>query len=319
MKNCKDIENNLPLYLDNLLSSSEKQAVEEHLKSCPQCSKALADLNKVGAMAQGLSEVEPPHWFKQKIMAKVREEADKKSFAQKWFYPLRIKIPVQVFATIFIVVLAVYIYRAGDEQFKEVMPPAATAPVLEEKKEQLTVKKGMPAKVAARSSKQEFEADKSCEGNACKVNETVMQDSIGKTMSAGKGKLEPRASAPPMPEKENVAEGVAPETKSRSLRATVEKTVSSVQLLQTKNTIIIRVSDIKTVAAQVEKILAEYNAEKVSKQSVDNKVVLSAEIKKEKLKDFIGKLKIIGPIEEQALPADGTEGEISIVIEILSN
>ena len=99
----------------------------------------------------------------------------------------------------------------------------------------------------------------------------------------------------------------------------MEKTVSSVQLLQTKNTIIIRVSDIKTVAAQVEKILAEYNAEKVSKQSVDNKVVLSAEIKKEKLKDFIGKLKIIGPIEEQALPADGTEGEISIVIEILSN
>jgi hypothetical protein len=39
----------------------------------------------------------------------VRKEAGRKSFVQKWFYPLRFKIPVQVAATVVIAVLAVYI------------------------------------------------------------------------------------------------------------------------------------------------------------------------------------------------------------------
>jgi anti-sigma factor RsiW len=30
MKNCKEIENNLSLYLDDSLSGADKQAVEEH-------------------------------------------------------------------------------------------------------------------------------------------------------------------------------------------------------------------------------------------------------------------------------------------------
>ncbi len=130
MKNCKNIENSLPLYAEGLLSDTEKKAVEEHLAECADCSKALTDLKKVTAMTQRLPEVDPPHWFKQRIMARVRQQAEKKSFAQKWFYPLRIKIPVQVMTTIVIAVLAVYIYRFGDEQMKAVLPQAPQ-PVME--------------------------------------------------------------------------------------------------------------------------------------------------------------------------------------------
>jgi uncharacterized membrane protein YfbV (UPF0208 family) len=79
--------------------------------------------------------VEPPPWFKQKIMSRVREEAEKKSLAQKWFYPLRIKIPVQIMAAIVIAVFAVYIYRSGDEQMKVVLPPTSPTPVMETKKD----------------------------------------------------------------------------------------------------------------------------------------------------------------------------------------
>jgi len=131
--NCREIENILPLYPDDLLSAAEKQAVEEHLKSCPKCCKELAYLQKTEKIARDLKEVEPPPWFKQKIMARVRQEADKKSFMQKWFYPLRIKIPVQIFATIVITVLAVYIYRAGEQEMKAVLPEAA--PVIEAQKD----------------------------------------------------------------------------------------------------------------------------------------------------------------------------------------
>ena len=134
MKNCKDIENSLPLFAEGLLSNAEKKVAEEHLAECADCSKALADLKKVAAMTQALQEVEPPPWFKQRIMARVREEAEKKSFAQKWFYPLRIKIPIQVMATIVIAIIAVYIYRSGDEQMKAILPPAPQ-PVMEVQQE----------------------------------------------------------------------------------------------------------------------------------------------------------------------------------------
>jgi hypothetical protein len=133
MMNCKEIENFLPLYPDDLLSAAEKQAVEEHLKSCPKCCKEMALLQKTEKMAHDLKEVEPPPWFKQRIMAQVREEADKKSFVQKWFYPLRIKIPVQIAATIVITVLAVYIYRTGEQEMKAVLP--RTVPMIEVQKE----------------------------------------------------------------------------------------------------------------------------------------------------------------------------------------
>jgi len=141
MKNCKEIENNLSLYLDDSLSDADKKAVEEHLKSCPRCTKALVQLSKTHTLVNNLAEVEPPAWFKQKIMAKVRKKAEKKSFVQKLFYPLRIKIPVQILATVFIAVLAVYIYRAGEEQMKEVVPSSAPAPIMEVQKSQLPEQK----------------------------------------------------------------------------------------------------------------------------------------------------------------------------------
>ena len=76
MKNCKEIENNLSLYLDDSLSGADKQAVEEHLKSCPRCTKALIQLSKTQTLVNNLAEIEPPAWFKQKIMAKVRKKAE---------------------------------------------------------------------------------------------------------------------------------------------------------------------------------------------------------------------------------------------------
>ena len=156
MKNCKDIKNSLPLYAESLLSADEKRAVEEHLAECADCSKVLADLKQTAAITQELPEVEPPPWFKQKIMAKVREEAGKKSFAQKWFYPLRIKIPVQVMATIVIVVLAVYIYRSGDEQMKAVLPEVQQ-PIMEYQQEPTPAeiskaKEAAPAPMAEKKS-----------------------------------------------------------------------------------------------------------------------------------------------------------------------
>jgi len=118
--NCRDIENNLPAYLENLLSQEEKRKVREHLISCRRCSKTLEDLNQVEALLQDLDEVAPPPWLKQKIMARVREEAQPaKGFFRKLFSPLYFKIPLSTVALLLISVLAFYVYRGQEPELQK--------------------------------------------------------------------------------------------------------------------------------------------------------------------------------------------------------
>ncbi len=350
MKNCKDIENSLPLYLDNLLSPGDKRAVEEHLKLCPQCSKALADLKKTAAMTQGLSEVEPPLWFKQRIMARVREEADKKSLVQTWFYPLRIKIPIQVFATIFITVLAVYVYRAGNEQFKEVLPPQAPTPVMEAEKDKLSeqtskffeanktvVKKKVSAKKGIRDEEIVM-YDVSPGSGAPKADErgkTAPQENIpavagniaspvqreraadkkDASYSALMSKqAEPaKTMPPPSVELERKKEGYVLGVSMKQSRA------PEAQSIMPKSSISVHVRDLKTAVGEVEKLLNKYEAKKIVKQMPEGKAILTAELKVKNIKDLMAQLKTIGKVEEKGMPAYSAERDISVVIEILNN
>jgi hypothetical protein len=132
---CKDLEHKLSAYLEDALSPQEKCLVEEHLASCPQCSKAIEDLKKTGKLVREIEEVEPPPWFTQKIMSRVREEAKPETgIIRKLFYPLHIKIPVQALATVLIAVIAFQIYRVGEPEMKDIATPPAA--VFEAGKEQ---------------------------------------------------------------------------------------------------------------------------------------------------------------------------------------
>jgi hypothetical protein len=125
---CKNIQDLLSAYLEGSITPEEKRLVEKHLASCKQCSAALEDLTKTGELVHSLEEVEPPPWFTQKIMAQVREEAQKKSgMLERLFYPLRIKVPVQALATALIVVMAFYVYRSVEPEMKLAQAPAETA------------------------------------------------------------------------------------------------------------------------------------------------------------------------------------------------
>ena len=148
MKTCRDIESLLPLYAEDALTDAERLAVEQHLKVCAKCQKELAYLEKAGQMVRKTPAVEEPPWLRQKIMAQVRKEAQKESFLQRWFYPLRIRIPVQIMATIVIAVLAVYIYRSGENEMKQVLP-GVRPPAAVTQKEEVSPEKHNVPQVAA--------------------------------------------------------------------------------------------------------------------------------------------------------------------------
>jgi len=315
MKNCKDMENKISLYLDNALFAADRKAVEEHLKSCPQCGKALADLQKVKAITSKLSEVEPPPWFKQKIMAKVRAQAQKKSFAEKWFYPLRVKVPVQIFATIFIVVIAVYIYRVGNEQFKEVMPPAATAPMMKEQREQTPLKKDLPPKeneVAATRG-----IDAACDEKSCKIEGPVLYDRAEEVAASAKGKPEAPASPAPVQAKDKEFAADAGEMKSQALRASMGKGDSPISIKKDKVSIVLKAGDLTVAVAQVEKALVAQLAQNINREVSDKRVTFGAEISREKLKDLLAQLKTIGSVDEKGIVADSERESLLIVIIVI--
>ena len=120
---CNEIENRLPAYLEDLLSPEERESIAEHVASCPRCSRAFEDLKETERLLRGLDEVEPPPFFEQRIMARVREEAGRKQgIFRRLFYPLHIKIPIQALATLLVAVLAFHVYQTGDPEMKRMAP-----------------------------------------------------------------------------------------------------------------------------------------------------------------------------------------------------
>jgi len=119
MTDCKNFEEMLPAYLEETVSSAERQEIEHHLESCDHCRSVLRDLKKTAELLAGLEEREPPPWFRQQIMARVKEVAEgKKGWLRKLFFPLHIKVPIEALATLIIGVLAWQIYQASPPEMK---------------------------------------------------------------------------------------------------------------------------------------------------------------------------------------------------------
>jgi anti-sigma factor RsiW len=351
MKKCSAIENLLPLYSEGTLSDAEKRVVEEHLSDCAACQKELAYLQKAGQLVNHLSDVEEPPWFQQKIMARVREEAGKKSFAQKWFYPLRIKIPVQIMATIVIAVLVVYIYRSGDEQVKQILPGAAK-PVIEMQKEQapaqmpqagdMVLSPAAPPEKAA--PREKLKQDKQVpvqvaaggvqksEAPASKPN-AAKESGVSRTKGLSESKDKANRA---LPAKQNESERALPQMADQerkaaehALPALAKKResfkmdapaapqsmgASAVALPQAR--VLVRVDDLNAALAEVEKVLAQYDAKKVTKQLAEGEALIRAEVSGKNWKDIFSKLKRIGQVDEKIMPTDIGERDLNVIIEI---
>ena len=347
MMNCKDVENNLPLYEDNLLSGAEKQAIEQHLKSCSNCEKALAQLQKTGRLVESLVEVEPPPWFKQKIMSRVREEAEKKSLTQKWFYPLRIKIPVQIMVTIVIAVFAVYIYRSGDEQMKVVMMPTSPTPVMETKNNQLSEQTTKLSEADKPVVKKKVYVPEGAQDEKNVAQDLSAGSSVVKTLGLKKSMPLGNERAGAMDMAKTVKGDTAvdrkdkyfatlPEKKTEQAKAVSPSSVGlerkkegyvlgdsmrkseapAKQIIMPKAVFLLRVANTNAAVGEVEKILDRYAAKKIVKQKTNGKVLLTAEIKAQKMKDFVAQLKTIGRVEGKDMTVDSAEGDIPVVIEI---
>jgi hypothetical protein len=108
-------------FLDESLDAECAKAIEDHLAACSLCTAEVASLTECQRLVSGLPLVEPPVNFTTRVMAEVRETAHPPKLWERFFLPLRVKIPLQATAVVLIAVLASYIYQKEHAQVESVV------------------------------------------------------------------------------------------------------------------------------------------------------------------------------------------------------
>ncbi len=134
--NCSDARKIIQAQIEGRIPGDQQALIEGHLQSCEQCRLYAAELKKTIETLQGLEELKPPTGLTARVMKKIREEAlPRKSWIERLFYPLHIKLPIEVMATLLITVAAILVYknmgpelRQMDVQVQPQAPATRTMP-----------------------------------------------------------------------------------------------------------------------------------------------------------------------------------------------
>jgi len=120
MINHTDMQKLLSAYCGGDLDPTERVRVEKHLSECASCRAELADLQTALRLVRTTPEAEPPAWLATRVMARVREEQEqKRSWLQRIFFPLHIKLPIEVAALLMVCVTGYYLSRTVETELQQ--------------------------------------------------------------------------------------------------------------------------------------------------------------------------------------------------------
>ena len=348
-----DIRHMLSEYIDGAVKPKQKAVIESHLKSCAECRNALAELNKTIEYIKKVEEVDSPAWMTQKIMAKVRAEAQqKRSVFHRLFYPLAIKLPIQAVAVLFLAVTVFYIYQNVNptEKYAEAPafieakkePPAAGTSMNEQKMKRdssLTAKQA-PQKPGYKSLDMKYMYEKP--GAPSPVENKPSSEPAGSTeqpakekASANKRKGFAAASRAPAPsderdlmkDKDFSAGAKEPEALSPYAGAVAKdeappsaakaKAMSVGEIKEAGISLSIIVKDTGAAGEEVEKAVARLNGRIIKTESFGNRKSVIIRLSVSQLGELIEKLKQVGEVKEKGLTPPAQAGDVDINVELL--
>ncbi len=111
--NCDQVQERASEYLEGVLDPGDYRAVQDHLSGCARCHDEVEALSRTIRAVTNLPPLEPPPGFSRRVMAHVREKAERPSIWGRLFLPLRIKIPIHVVTLLIVSGLALYLYQAN--------------------------------------------------------------------------------------------------------------------------------------------------------------------------------------------------------------
>jgi len=338
---CKRIEEKLPAYLEGALPPEEVKLVEGHLTACPNCRLALEHLVRAGKLVRELDEAEPPPWLKQRIMERVREERERRGgFLRRLFYPLHIKIPATALATVLIAVFAVYIFRAVEPETRYLhqvpsepttaapeksvpkppaaIPPKVSVPEVRREKGRIALSEADRENAKKRVSSEMKEAPLKPAEQEVAERRMLEKPQAAPAVATGAGRKETpvaKKALPPAGE-EKVLSGTAVKDEARApavaakIRAAAPVTLGDVFSLY--------VRDPAAVMSDVERVLVESGARKVTREFRDGTGIVTAEIEVGKKKEIFEKLKSLGEVRETRKAPEAPAGPVAIKIEVLA-
>ena len=353
---CRDIQKELAAYLEGIISPKEKEGVENHLSSCQMCRKVFEELKRTEALVKGLEQVEPPPWFTQKIMSRVRaQQESKKNIIQRLFYPLHIKVPIEAFATVLIAVAAVYLFKANEPEMKRIHVPAATeqSASKDEVSKQPAETQGDTTILGGRVALEEVPKPQKQKGatrdkdqREQEVKEELKQRTV--PPSAAEAPLPPvlamkkevpekptQTSKPPNQQLADPQHADTPAEQDQKIDSTAKtsgrgkaidqrafSTRLEVGTLSEKRAVALDISlhvrDTKAVKPDVENLLGQLGAQNIKKESLQTAEILTAELQTEKTQELLEKLKLLGEVKEKGLSSELPKGTIGIRIEMIS-
>jgi len=116
---CSKVSHLLSEYVDDQLDRATQRLVEEHLASCENCAAELATLQAYLRTMATIEKIGAPQGF----LAAVHERLEQPSVFDrltKWlFYPLKIKLPMELAGIVLATLLLVFAYQQAPKQEPE--------------------------------------------------------------------------------------------------------------------------------------------------------------------------------------------------------
>lgn len=120
MNDHKEIQKLLSAYAGGDLDPDRSREVESHLAECPECRAGVDDLQALMGLLRSVPEAEPPPWMTTRVIAILKEQqAEKRSWLRRIFFPLHIKLPIEVMALLVVCVSGYYLSRNVESELKQ--------------------------------------------------------------------------------------------------------------------------------------------------------------------------------------------------------
>lgn len=339
MKGCSKFREQLSAFIDEKLGADETRQLEEHLKSCAQCSGALDELKKTIAHLNSLEQVDAPTWLTQRVMARINVEGDKTEkggFLAKLFRPLHVKMPLGALATVVLAVTTYFFFQGVIPEMQHKQPEQysrapAKAPGTEKAPEQAVApQKKLKAKEHAESGRVVGKLEQS----ELPRQKAEVAAPAQREMRAGAMKEE-QALAPAAPSERQglkmkpsreakkdafeLGKGGIARDESKSRLAPAPSATNAGPAMAEKSPVLFHVSaeDAMDAGRQIENALTGLGGKGIKIDSVENKTIVKAEIDAAQLPEFLEALKRIGSVQEKTAPAPADVNSVVVTIEIL--
>jgi hypothetical protein len=108
---CLRIRALLSQYIDDALDAPTKKTVQDHLAFCKACQAELTSLKTLVGELRSLEQIKAPDDFLEGVHKRISPAPRPKGLLKRLFFPLRIKIPLELAAAVAVAAMVVLVFN----------------------------------------------------------------------------------------------------------------------------------------------------------------------------------------------------------------